>query len=140
MSQFKQFRQANRENFHRIWEAAEEGRALTVEEKRFAGAIQAHLEYHNTWEFSDVVEAAPYEVDGVNPLLHIAAHAMIAAQVDAVDPPEIAPALERLQEGGTDCHRAIHQIAAVLFDIMFPVLKEGKAFDIRYRKRLRLGR
>ena len=108
MSQFKQFRQANRENFHRIWEAAEEGRALTVEEKRFAGAIQAHLEYHNTWEFSDVVEAAPYEVDGVNPLLHIAAHAMIAAQVDAVDPPEIAPALERLQEGGTDCHRAIH--------------------------------
>ena len=48
MSQFKQFRQANRENFHRIWEAAEEGRALTVEEKRFADAIQAHPEYHTS--------------------------------------------------------------------------------------------
>jgi hypothetical protein len=141
MGQFEQFRQASRENFHRIWEAAKEGRALTAEEKRFADALQGHPEYHNTWEFSDVVEAAPYEVDGVNPFLHIAAHAMIEAQVDADDSPETAR-VQRLQEGGIDRHRAIHQVAAVLFDVMFPVLKEGKAFDIqRYRKRLRrLGR
>lgn len=138
MSQFDQFRQASRENFHRIWEAAKEGRALPVEEKRFVEAMQAHPEYHNTWEFSDVVGPVNYEVKGVNPFLHIAAHAMIDAQLAADDPPETAQALQRLQGSGIDRHQAVHQIAAVMIEVMFPVLKEGKAFDLqRYRKRLR---
>lgn len=138
MSQFDQFRQASRENFHRIWEAAKEGRALPVEEKRFVEAMQAHPEYHNTWEFSDVVGPVNYEVEGVNPFLHIAAHAMIEAQLEADDPPETAQALQRLQGSGIDRHQAVHQIAAVMIEVMFPVLKEGKAFDLqRYRKRLR---
>ncbi len=138
MSQFDQFRQASRENFHRIWEAAKEGRALPVEEKRFVEAMRAHPEYHNTWEFSDVVGPGNYEVEGANPFLHIAAHAMIEAQLEADDPPETAQALQRLQGSGIDRHQAVHQIAAVMFEVMFPVLKEGKAFDLqRYRKRLR---
>ena len=63
---------------------------------------------------------------------------MIAAQLDADDPPEAARALQRLQGGGTEHHQAIHQIAAHLFEVMFPLLKEGKAFDLqRSRKRLR---
>jgi hypothetical protein len=142
VSHFDQFRQANRENFHRIWEAAKEGRALTAEEKRFADAMQAHPEYHNAWEFSDVVGPVEYEVEGVNPFLHIAAHVMIEAQSEANDPPEAGQALERLRRNGIDRHQAVHQIAAVMFEVMFPVLKEGKVFDSqRYRKRLRrLGR
>ncbi len=142
MSQFDQFREANRENFHRIWEAVKGGGALTVEEKRFADAMQAHPEYHNAWEFSDVVGPVNYEVEGVNPYLHIAAHAMVEAQLEADDPPEAAQALQRLRRNGVDRHQAIHHIAGELFEVMFPVLKEGKAFDIqRYRKRLRrLGR
>ena len=142
MSEFDQFRQANRENFHRIWEAVKGGGALTVEEKRFADAMQAHPEYHNTWEFSDVVGSAPYPIQGVNPFLHIAAHVIVEAQLEADDPPEAAQALQRLRRNGVDRHQAIHQIAGELFEVMFPVLKEGKAFDIqRYRKRLRrLGR
>lgn len=142
MSQFDQFRQANRENFHRIWEATKKGQTLTPEEKRFAEAMQAHPEYHNAWEFSDVVEAANYEVEGVNPFLHIAAHVMIEAQLEANDPPEAAQALQRLRRSGTDRHQAIHHIAAEMFEVMFPVLKEGKGFDLqRYRRRLRrLGR
>jgi hypothetical protein len=138
VSQFDQFRQATRENLHRIWEAVKAGRPLTGEEKRFADAMQAHPEYHNAWEFSDVVGPAPYEVEGVNPYLHIAAHIMIENQLEADDPPEVAQALDRLRSNGVDRHDAIHQIAAVMFEIMFPVLKEGKAFDAqRYRKRLR---
>lgn len=142
MGHFDQLRQATRENFHRIWEAAKQGRALTPEEKRFADAMQAHPEYHNAWEFSDVVGPTNYEVEGVNPSLHIAAHAMIDAQLEANDPPEAAQALERLRRNGIGCHQAIHQIATVMFEVMFPVLKVGKAFDIdRYRKGLRrLGR
>jgi hypothetical protein len=142
VSQFDQFRQANRENFHRIWEAGKEGRALAAEEKRFADAMQAHPEYHNTWEFSDVVGPANYEIEGVNPFLHIAAHAMIEAQLETNDPPEAAQALQRLRGSGIDRHQAIHHIAAEMFEVMFPVLKEGKVFNIqRYRKRLRrLGR
>ena len=142
MSQFDQFRQANRENFHRIWEAAKEGQALTAEEKRFADAMQAHPEYHNAWEFSDMVGPANYEVEGVNPYLHVTAHVMVEAQLDGADPPEVAQALQRLQRSGTERHQAIHHIAAEMFEVMFPVLKEGKAFDMQpYRKRLRrLGR
>jgi hypothetical protein len=142
INQFNQFRQASRENFHRIWETAKEGRALSVEEERFAVAMRAHPEYHNSWEFSDVVGPADYEVEGVNPFLHIAAHAIIEAQLAADDPPETSQALQRLRRSGIDRHQAIHQIAAVMFAVMFPVLKEGKAFDMpRYRKRLRrLGR
>lgn len=142
MEAFDALRQANRENFYRIWEAAKEGRALSREEKRFADTMQAHPEYHNTWEFSDVVGPAPYEIDGVNPFLHIVAHVIIEAQLDADDPPETAKALERLRRSEIDRHQAIHQIAAELFEVMFPVLKAGKAFDKeRYRKRLRrLGR
>lgn len=142
MSQFDQFRQANRENFHRIWEEAKEGQALSQEEKRFADAMQTHPEYHNAWEFSDVVGSVNYEVEGVNPFLHIAAHAIIEAQLEANDPPETAQAAHGLQRSGIDRHQAIHHVAAEMFEVMFPVLKEGKAFDIqRYRKRLRgLGR
>jgi hypothetical protein len=138
MTPFDSLRQASRENFHRIWEAVKEGRALSAEEKRFADAMQAHPEYHNTWEFSDVVGSAPYPIEGVNPFLHIAAHVMIEAQLEASDPPETARALERLRENGLDRHEAIHRIAAVMFEVMFPVLKEGKDFDVhRYKKRLR---
>jgi hypothetical protein len=142
VSQFDQFRQANRENFHRIWEAVKEGRPLSAEEKRFADAMQAHPEYHNAWEFSDVVGSVNYEVEGVNPFLHIAAHAIIEAQLEADDPPETAQALHRLQRSGIDRYQAIHHVAAEMFEVMFPVLKEGKAFDAqRYKKRLRrLGR
>ena len=64
MEAFDVLREANRENFHRIWEAAKEGRALTREEKRFADAMQAHPEYHNTWEFSDVVGRPPMKLKG----------------------------------------------------------------------------
>ncbi len=142
MNSFDQFRQASRENLHRIWEAGKKGSALTAEEQRFADAMQAHPEYHNAWEFSDVVGPAPYEVEGVNPYLHITAHVMIESQLEADDPPEVAQALQRLRRNGIDRHQAAHQIAAELFEVMFPALKEGKAFDIqRYRKRLRrLGR
>ncbi|MFI5342112.1 MAG: DUF1841 family protein [Candidatus Methylomirabilales bacterium] len=142
MGQFDQLREANRENFHRIWQAAKEGRALSAEEKRFADTMGAHPEYHNAWEFSDVVGPVNYEVEGVNPFLHIAAHVMIEAQLEKNDPPEAAQALERLRTNGIDRHQAIHHIASEMFEVMFPVLKEGKAFDIqRYRKRLRrLGR
>ncbi|MBI4736096.1 MAG: DUF1841 family protein, partial [candidate division NC10 bacterium] len=83
MGHFDQLRQASRENFHRIWEAVKQGRALTPEEKRFADAMQAHPEYHNAWEFSDVVGPVPYEVEGVNPYLHITAHVMIENQLEA---------------------------------------------------------
>ena len=135
-------RQASRENLHRIWEAAKEGSPLTGEEKRFADAMQAHPEYHNAWEFSDFVGPALYEVEGVNPYLHITAHVIIEAQLEANDPPEVAQALQRLRRNGVDRQQAIHHIGAELFEVMFPVLKEGKAFEIqRYRKRLRrLGR
>ena len=100
IGQFDQFRQASRQDFHRIWEAAKQGETLTPEEKRFADAMQAHPEYHNTWEFSDVVGSAPYPIEGVNPFLHIAAHAVIEAQLEANDPPEVAQALERLRRNG----------------------------------------
>ena len=142
MSPFDQFRQANGENFHRIWEAVKEGRPLSAEEKRFADAMQVHPEYHNTWEFSDVVGSVGYRVEGVNPFLHIVAHSIIEAQLEADEPAETAQALHRLQRSGVDRHQAIHQIAGELFEVMFPMLKEGKAFDRQgYRKRLpRLGR
>ena len=65
---------------------------------------------------------------------------MIAAQLGADGPPETARAPRRLQRGGgTEHHQAIHQIAAHLFEVMFPLLKEGKAFDIQ-RSRIRLRR
>ena len=142
MEAFDVLREANRENFHRIWEAAKEGRALSREEKRFADAMRAHPEHHNTWEFSDVVGPAPYEIDGVNPFMHIVAHVIIETQLDEGSPPEAAKALERLRGNGMDRHQAVHQIAGLMFELMFPILKEGKAFDSeRYRKRLRrLGR
>ena len=142
MSGLDELRRVNRENFHRIWNAATEGRVLTGEEQRFADAMRSHPEYHNAWEFSDVVGPAAYELEGVNPYLHITAHVMIEAQLEAKDPPEVAQALQRLRGNGVDRHQAIHHIAAELMEVMFPVLKEGMVFDVlRYRKRLRrLGR
>ncbi len=59
--------------------------------------MQAHPEYHNAWEFSDVVGPAPYEIEGANPYVHVAAHVMIERQLAANDPPEAALALERLR-------------------------------------------
>ena len=142
MSSFDQFRQTSRENLHRIWEAVKAGQALGAEEQRLAEAMQGHPEYHNAWEFSDVMGPIEYAVDSVNPFLHITAHAIIEAQLESSDPPEVAQALHRLRRDGVDRHQAIHHIAAEFFEVLFPVLKDGKLFDRqRYRKRLRrLGR
>ena len=129
MNQFEEFRQANRENFHRIWGAAKAGQSLSPEEQRFADAMQAHPDYHNTWEFSDVVGSVDYQVEGVNPFLHLVAQSIIEAQLGVDDPPETAQALHRLQRSGVDRHQAIHQIAVELFEVMFPVLRAGKEFD-----------
>lgn len=134
----EQLRELNRENLHRIWRAAQDGQSLPPEERRMAEAMLAHPEYHNAWEFADVAGGVPYEVEGVNPYVHIAIHAMVEAQLEGGDPAEVGQALRRLTENGVDRHEAIHRIGIELLKGIQQVLSEGKVLDVqRYKKRLR---
>jgi hypothetical protein len=142
MNGIDELQRFSRENLHRIWKTTQEGRRLTGEEHRLSEAMQAHPEFHTTWEAAGLAGPTRDEVEGSNPYLHITVHAIVEGQLEADDPPEVTRALQRLRRSGFNRHDAVHLIGAAWIRGIHPVLTEGKAFELEtYRKRLRrLGR
>ncbi len=89
---FEAFRRPNRENLHRIWQAARGGKLedLEEEEQRLGKIMLQHSdEYFNQFEFADVLADREFDPETeVNPFLHITLHAVIEKQLDQHDPIE----------------------------------------------------
>jgi peptidoglycan/xylan/chitin deacetylase (PgdA/CDA1 family) len=128
-----------RKHLHLIWEASKQGIPLKDEEsQRLAEVLQQHQQYHNAWEFGDQIEDAEYVVDEVNPFLHATFHCVIENQLATGDPPEARLALERLTQKKLSRHEAIHRIAQIFVEEVFPMLKENRPFDReRYAQKLK---
>jgi hypothetical protein len=63
---------------------------------------------------------------GENLRLHSSMHVVVENQLAEGHPEEARGALSRLRREGLDRHEAIHAIAAVLIEYLFPVLQSGE--------------
>lgn len=98
-----------------------------------------HPEFHNTWEFSDILNDVEYDVNTeVNPYLHIFIHSIVENQIALKEPKETSQTLKLLQELGLSRHEAIHEIGTALSYELFELLRHQKPFNNeRYIQRLK---
>jgi hypothetical protein len=98
------------------------------EDSRLELALAEHPEYR------DVIDRE--EVDGANPRLHAAMHAIIGQQLWDGEPPEVWPAAKRLLDAGLDRHEILHRLAALMTEQVHAALS-GQSPDIaEYRRKL----
>lgn len=129
---------ASRRRFYRIWRRVKAGKKLQGEEALLGKLMQEHQEYHNTWEFADVTAESPYDVETEeNPFLHIILHAVVENQIKQNDPPEVGVVLGKLMAKGDSRHEAVHEIARVLVEEIWEMLRYYRPFDsVRYVRKL----
>ncbi|MFC4996350.1 DUF1841 family protein [Dactylosporangium cerinum] len=93
-----------------------------------------HPEWHEVLSGPSVEGS---EVDGVNPRLHLAMHAVVTNQLWDNDPQETWLAAQRLLAAGVDRHDILHQLANVAIDHLHASLASGQPADmVAYRKSL----
>ncbi len=127
----------NRARFLSIWQKAKRREELEPEEELFARAMEAHPEFHPTFDLGEAAFDRPF-VQEVNPFLHISLHAMVETQVASRNPPEAAEALGALLDRGDDRHDAVHRLGGILAEILFAAVKEHRPIDeAEYLRRLK---
>lgn len=132
-------RGALRRRFYAIWEKSKRGEPLSGEDKILAELMQQHEEYHNTWEFADVLDEHEYNTETeVNPFLHIVFDAAVVNQVRADDPKGIGEVYTALRRKGEDHLGAIHAMATVFVTEFFEISRGRKPYTSeRYLRELR---
>jgi len=106
------------------------------EETRIIKILLDHeTEYFKEFESSDFVsnrEVRPGKRQ--NPLIHIAIHSLVEAQLDKKDPPEAYRYYLAMREKNHSHHDAIHLVSAIFAYLMLPVVQKKAPFDMaRYR-------
>ena len=75
---------------------------------------------------------------GENLRAHACYHAAVENQIADGKVEEVAAAMSRLMRAGLSRHEAVHAVASILAEHVFPVMKESIPFDeIGYRRSLR---
>jgi hypothetical protein len=131
---FEAFRKVNRENFHDIWEKAQNGEleGLTEEEQRLGNIMLDHSdEYFNQFEFADTLAEHEYNPDTeVNPFLHVTLHAIAEKQIQDRNPIEAFQFYNAMLRRKCSRHEAIHLLSVVLVKFIFETLKGKKPFPL----------
>jgi hypothetical protein len=88
-----------------------------------------HLKHvHNTPEFADLREGAPYEItvegDTVNPLAHATTHTAVKGQIE--QDPLVRGAFEKMVATGTSAHHAEHVLSAMLLELLWEGAKPSR--------------
>lgn len=127
-----------RRRIYDLWQKQKRAEPLAGEERILAELMQQHEEFHNTWEFADVLDEHEYNTEsGVNPFLHITFDAIIVNQINQDEPKGISSVYERLRNKDYDLLEAIHEIAAVFVTEFYEISRGRKPFsDERYLKQL----
>lgn len=73
------------------------------------------------------------EVDGVDPLLHVTVHEILASQLWDDDPPEVWQAAQRLLATGAERHDVLHALAGPLARHLYAAFAGGDAAVETYR-------
>ncbi|HWL36389.1 MAG TPA: DUF1841 family protein [Frankiaceae bacterium] len=74
------------------------------------------------------------DVDGVDPLLHVTLHEILASQLWDDDPPEVWQAAQRLLETGAERHDVLHALADVLARHLYAAMTGEDPGLTAYRK------
>jgi len=122
-----------------IWRKMKAGEPLEGEERILGQVMQEHEEYHNTWEFADVLSDVEYDPESeVNPFLHITIHTVIENQLAQDAPKGIRGIYEKLMARQKDRHEVIHKIGGAFTEELWKTLKFKRPFnESRYLKTLR---
>jgi hypothetical protein len=141
-SAFEAFRQANRKNFHDIWQRAQAGQldGLSEEERQLAEIMLAHSdEYSNQFEFADILADREFNPESeVNPFMHVTLHAVLEKQVKDHEPIEALQFYNAMLRNKCTAHEAIHLLMGILLKFLFPIFKKRSTFDLDgYRKLLK---
>ncbi|MBN2088752.1 DUF1841 family protein [candidate division KSB1 bacterium] len=124
------FLRNNRQIFFKIWQKLKSSEPLHGEEEVIGKIMQEHPEFHNTWEFADLLDDVEYDVKTeVNPYLHVFIHSVVENQISMKKPIETLQTLKLLQELGLSRHDAIHEIGTALSYELFELLKHQKPFN-----------
>ncbi|MCJ7641335.1 MAG: DUF1841 family protein [Desulfobacterales bacterium] len=133
-SAFDAFRELNRENLHRIWCCARDGKLedLTEKEQRLGKIMLQHSEeYFNQFEFADVVADREFDPESeVNPFLRVVLHAVTEKQLEDRDPIEAFQFYNAMVRNKCTRHEAIHLLMAILIRFLFPMLKTKSTFPL----------
>ncbi len=131
-------RSINLPRFRQLWRKAKMNDlgGVPPEENRLIKILLDHeTEYFKEFEnldFASNREIRPGKKQ--NPLIHIAIHSLVEAQVDRQDPPEAYRYYLALREKNHSHHEAIHLVSAIFTYLMIPVIKDRAPFDTaRYK-------
>lgn len=122
--------QPNKKLFFEIWRKVKAGLSLKGEARLIGKIMLEHKEYHNTWEFADILEEVEYDPNTeVNPFMHITVHTIIENQLARDEPKGIRKIFKEMMTQEKDRHQVIHRIGAALTEEMWEMMKERRPFD-----------
>lgn len=126
-------RSITRKRFHDIWESAKAGNTteLNSEEQKLAQIMLQHREeYHNQFEFADVMAEHEF-IPGqeTNPFLHVILHQIVENQLEQRDPIEVYQFYLSMRKKKSDHHEAVHLVSIIFVHFLFDSLKYGTPFD-----------
>ena len=103
------------------------GQWSSIEDDLLSVIESAHPEYFEALVAEDDNERT---VEGVNPHLHVALHAIISQQLWLDEPPEVWSTARRIQLGGYDQHEIHHMLMNALGEPMRRGLVEQQRLDV----------
>jgi len=121
------------------WDKARRGEDLSALERRIAGVIAEHPEYHGILESGETgLEAEfPPEAGHTNPFLHMGLHIAVREQVAIDRPPGIAGIYAGLAAAHGE-HKAEHAMLECLAETLWEAQREARQpDDAAYLGRLR---
>lgn len=131
-------RGALRRRIYEIWQKVKHNEPLEGEDKIYADLMQQHEEWHNTWEFAELLEEHEYQELDQNPFVHIAFDAVIVNQIRADEPKGINDIYNRLQQRGLSHLDALHEIGGVFVMEFYEISRGRRPYsDERYMQELR---
>lgn len=126
-------RQGSRRKYFEIWQKIKNNIPLWGEEKLIGKVMLDHEQFHNTWEFADVLGDVEYDVESeVNPYLHVVVHTIIENQIEQNNPEEVVLVYKQLESEGIEHHEIIHKIGSALLEEIIKIIQLNQPFDTNH--------
>ena len=125
-----EMRRQSRERLDRIWNEDRLGLPLTDEDALTARILREHEEWYDVWDSIGEDPDQEFDIDGVNPVMHVMFHGLVESQLAADGPKDAGLVLEALLRKGLDRHEAIHRVSSVMSKEVYSVIRDLRAFDV----------
>ncbi|MFO1282620.1 MAG: DUF1841 family protein [Burkholderiales bacterium] len=128
---FSPTRDQSRRAFIGAWRRFRDGAALSDMDRRIAGIVAMHPEYHALLDEGDRNLDREWTPEGgaMNPFLHLSLHLAIAEQLAIDQPPGIRAHFDRLTNARGDEHAALHAVLECLGETLWQAQRTGSGPD-----------